>query len=53
LDSHNSLQEEALSALVTLGINKNVAEKAIHNNLKNADDDITVEELIKRVLKSS
>ncbi len=53
LDSHNSLQEEALSALVTLGINKNVAEKAIINNLKNADKDITVEELIKRVLKSS
>ncbi len=53
LISHNSLQEEALSALVTLGINKNVAEKAIFNNLKNADNDLTVEELIKRVLKSS
>ncbi|TDI64789.1 MAG: Holliday junction branch migration protein RuvA [Bacteroidetes bacterium] len=53
LVSHNSLQEEALSALVTLGINKNVAEKAIINNLKNADNDLTVEELIKRVLKSS
>ena len=53
LISYNSLQEEALSALVTLGINKNVAEKAIYNNLKDADKDITVEELIKRVLKSS
>ena len=53
LISHNSMQEEALSALVTLGINKNVAEKAIYNNLKDADKDITVEELIKRVLKSS
>ena len=53
LISHNSLQEEALSALVTLGINKSVAEKAINNNLKNADEDLTVEELIKRVLKSS
>ena len=53
LVSHNSLQEEALSALVTLGINKNVAERAIINNLKNADNDLTVEELIKRVLKSS
>ncbi len=53
LDSHNSLQKEALSALVTLGINKNVAERAIINNLKNANKDITVEELIKRVLKSS
>jgi Holliday junction DNA helicase RuvA len=53
LISHNSLQEEALSALVTLGINKSVAEKAINNNLKNADKDLTVEELIKRVLKSS
>ncbi len=50
---HNSLQEEALSALVTLGINKNVAGKAIINNLKNANKDLTVEELIKRVLKSS
>ena len=51
--SHNSMQNEALSALVTLGINKNVAEKAIINNLRNADKDLTVEELIKRVLKSS
>lgn len=51
--SHNSIQYEALSALVTLGINKNIAEKAIINNLKNADKDLTVEELIKRVLKSS
>ncbi len=53
LISHNSIQEEALSALVTLGINKSAAEKAISNNLKNADKDLTVEELIKRVLKSS
>ena len=53
LVSHNSLQEEALSALVILGINKNVAERAIINNLKNANKDLTVEELIKRVLKSS
>jgi Holliday junction DNA helicase RuvA len=53
LISHNSIQEEALSALVTLGINKSVAEKAINFNLKNADKDLTVEELIKRVLKSS
>jgi len=53
LISYNSVQEEALSALVTLGINKIVAEKAIINNLKNADKDLTVEELIKRVLKSS
>lgn len=51
--SHNSIQNEALSALVTLGINKNVAEKAIIINLRNAEKDLTVEELIKRVLKSS
>ncbi len=51
--THNSIQNEALSALVTLGINKNVAEKAIINNIKNAEKDLTVEELIKRVLKSS
>ncbi len=51
--SHNSIQNEALSALVTLGINKKVAEKAIVDNLRNAEKDITVEELIKRVLKSS
>lgn len=52
-DSHNSIRDEALSALTTLGINKNIAEKAIVNHLKNAEKDITVEELIKRVLKSS
>lgn len=51
--SHNSIKDEALSALTTLGISKNVAEKAILNHLKNAEQEITVEELIKRVLKSS
>lgn len=51
--SNNTLKEEALTALVTLGISKNVAEKSVLKILKTADADITVEELIKRVLKSA
>jgi holliday junction DNA helicase RuvA len=49
----NMLKNEALTALVTLGFQKSMAEKSIHNILKNADDDITLEEVIKLALKSS
>ncbi len=44
------LKEEALSALITLGINKNVAEKTISIILKN-NHDISLEELIKQALR--
>lgn len=51
--SHNTLRNEALSALVTLGINRTVAEKNLSTILKNSPQDITLEDLIKRALKSS
>lgn len=52
-DVNNSLRNEALSALITLGINKSAAEKSVDYVLKNSGDNITLEELIKRSLKTS
>lgn len=51
--SNNMASKEALSALVTLGINKGVAEKSIYNILKKHGDQVTVEEIIKLALKTS
>jgi len=48
--AHHSMKEEALSALVTLGINKNIAEKTISTIIKN-NHEISLEELIKRALR--
>jgi Holliday junction DNA helicase RuvA len=50
---HNSLRNEALSALMTLGIGKPAAEKSIQTVLKKAGGDLTLEELIKQALKTS
>lgn len=51
--SRNTVKIEALSALVTLGINKNAAEKSIDSILKNSGNTITLEELIKLALKNA
>ena len=51
--SHNTIKNEALSALTTLGISKIMAEKAIDKILKNSSETPKVEELIKSVLKSA
>jgi len=51
LQSNNTVKDEALSALVMLGFGKNPAEKALDKIVKTGDD-FTVEELIKRALKS-
>lgn len=51
LQSNNTVKDEALSALVMLGFGKNPAEKAL-DKIVNTGDDFTVEELIKRALKS-
>ncbi|MEJ6736629.1 MAG: Holliday junction branch migration protein RuvA [Flavobacteriales bacterium] len=51
LQSNNTVKDEALSALVMLGFGKNPAEKALDKIIKTGDD-FTVEELIKRALKS-
>jgi len=53
LVGNNSLRNEALSALITLGINKIAAEKSVDFVLKNSGDNITLEEVIKRSLKTS
>ncbi len=47
---HNTMQEDALIALVNLGINRNVAESAI-KKIDNASS-LTVEELIKQALRA-
>ena len=49
----NKLRVEALSALVTLGINKNIAQKSIGSVLRNSGNNLTLEELIKLSLQAS
>lgn len=49
----NTVRNEALSALLTLGINRIVAEKSVDGILKKYGNDITLEELIKLVLKQA
>lgn len=51
--SHNTVRSEALSALITLGIQKNAAEKSLERIMKKHEGRLTVEELIKQALKSS
>ena len=51
VSSNNSLRNEALSALVTLGIPKNVAEKSIDTIMKKEGQPLSLEQLIKKALK--
>jgi holliday junction DNA helicase RuvA len=51
--AHNTNRAEALSALVTLGFAKNVAEKTLDAIIKREGSGLSVEELIKFALKSS
>ncbi|NVO02070.1 MAG: Holliday junction branch migration protein RuvA [Bacteroidetes bacterium] len=48
---YNTLKEEALTALIMLGFNRNIAEKAVDKTIKNEGLAISVEELIKYALK--
>ncbi len=48
---NNTIKEEALSALVILGFNKNLAGKAVAKIIKTSPD-LSVEDVIKQVLKS-
>lgn len=48
---HNTAKDEALSALVSLGFNRNVAEKAVMKALSKNEGDASVEVLIKESLK--
>ncbi len=53
IHSSNTLRNEALSALFTLGINKQAAEKSVDRILKNSGNTVTLEELIKLALKNT
>ncbi len=49
----NTVRQEALSALVTLGIAKPAAEKSVDAVLKKAGSNISLEELVKLALKNA
>jgi Holliday junction DNA helicase RuvA len=51
--SHNTIRKEALSALLTLGLTKAVAEKSVDSVLKKSGNTITLEDLVKQALKSA
>jgi Holliday junction DNA helicase RuvA len=53
IGSHNTLRKEALSALLTLGLPKAVAEKSVDTVLKKSGNTITLEDLVKQALKNS
>ncbi len=50
---YNTKRNEALSALVTLGISKNIAEKNLDVIIKKEGENLTLEQLIKLALKMS
>ena len=52
-DPHNMLRREALSALLTLGLPKPVAEKSVDAVLKKSGITITLEDLVKQALKNA
>lgn len=50
---HNTLRNEALSALITLGIGKSAAEKSVDAVLKKSGNTVTLEDLVKQALKNA
>lgn len=50
--AHNNLRNEALTALETLGFVRNAAEKAIDKIMREEANSITLEELVRKVLKN-
>lgn len=51
--SHNTIRNEALSALMTLGISRPAAEKSIDAILKKSGNSLSLEELVKIALKNA
>jgi len=49
---HTKVKQEALNALETLGFARNMAEKAIDKTLKDEGETISIEDLVKKVLKN-
>jgi Holliday junction DNA helicase RuvA len=50
---HNSIKQQALSALVTLGLPKPSAEKSVDAILKKSGNNLTLEDLVKQALKNA
>jgi len=50
---HNTIRQEALSALMTLGISRPAAEKSIDAILKKSGNTLSLEELVKIALKNA
>jgi holliday junction DNA helicase RuvA len=50
---YNKMRQEALSALMTLGIAKAAAEKSVDTVLKKSGNTLTLEELVKLALKNA
>ena len=48
---NNIIRNEALQALITLGYTKLVAEKTVDSILKSAQEELSVEQVIKKVLR--
>jgi len=53
LGLHNTLRNEALSALLTLGLPRAAAEKSVDTVLKKSGNTITLEDLVKQALKNA
>ncbi|HTE31169.1 MAG TPA: Holliday junction branch migration protein RuvA [Chryseolinea sp.] len=53
LGPHNTMRREALSALLTLGLSKAIAEKSVDAALKKSGNTITLEDLVKQALKNA
>jgi len=51
--SHNTVRQEALSALVTLGIGRAAAEKSVDAVIKKSGNSLRLEELVKQALKNA
>jgi Holliday junction DNA helicase RuvA len=51
--THNTMRQEALTALLTLGIPRSAAEKSVDAALKKSGNTLTLEDLIKQALKNS
>ncbi|HSY75325.1 MAG TPA: Holliday junction branch migration protein RuvA [Bacteroidia bacterium] len=49
---YNKLKQEALNALEVLGYARNIAERAIDKTIRDEGDTLSLEDLVKRVLKN-
>jgi len=49
----NTTRQEALNALMTLGIPRAASEKSIENVLKKAGNTVSLEDLVKQALKNA